>query len=181
MEKYLIASSGNTLDSKVSGRFGHATHFLIVDPLTSQFEVHPGIQSVESGRNISQWMDHTIKKVIVGNIGPSTFDELASYGCTIYLCRNMTVDQAVRKVKNGEMDPLQHPTLKESIHSVRRTPGDTPGDQGLGRGMEKEQGRRMGGEGKGLGRGMGKGQGKGMSGGGKGFGRGMGRRMGGRK
>jgi predicted Fe-Mo cluster-binding NifX family protein len=159
MEKYLVASSGDTLDSKVSGRFGHASHFLIIDPLTSQFEVLPGIQADESGQNINHLMKPEIKKVIVGNIGPSTFKELVSFGCTVYLCRNMTVGQAVEKVKNGTIDPLKQPTLKDSIHSARRTLDNTPGDQGTGRGMGKGHGKRMGGKGRGLGRGMGRGMG----------------------
>jgi len=44
MGKYLVASSGNTLDSKVSGRFGHSNYFLVVDPQTMEFEAFPGIQ-----------------------------------------------------------------------------------------------------------------------------------------
>lgn len=34
MANYLIASSGDNLDSKISGRFGHAKYYLIVHPQT---------------------------------------------------------------------------------------------------------------------------------------------------
>ena len=47
MEKYLVASSGDTLDSKVSGRFGHSSYFLIIDPQTMEFKVFPGIGNDE--------------------------------------------------------------------------------------------------------------------------------------
>ncbi|MBN2761966.1 MAG: hypothetical protein JXR41_02660, partial [Bacteroidales bacterium] len=88
MEKYLVASSGDTVDAKVSGRFGHAVFFLVVDPLTMEYKAFPGIQADESGLNIKQFITRDIKKVIVGNIGPSSFDEMVSSGFILYQCRN---------------------------------------------------------------------------------------------
>jgi len=141
MKNYLVASSGKTLDSKVSGRFGHANYFMLIDPKTREYEVLHGIQADESGLNTTRFIPHPIKKVIVGNIGPSSFNELISSGYTLYLCRNMSVEQAVNEVENGHVEPLEHPTLKDSIHSARRKTGDAFKGHGTGRGM----GRRMGG------------------------------------
>ena len=91
MENYLVASSGDTLDSKVSGRFGHSEYFLVVDPQTMKFETFPGISNDEYMPSIGKFVNLGIKKVIVGNIGPSAYNEVISSGCTVYLCRNYNI------------------------------------------------------------------------------------------
>jgi predicted Fe-Mo cluster-binding NifX family protein len=171
MEKYLVASSGDTLDSKVSGRFGHSGYFLIIDPQTMEFEAFTGVGKDED-QNIVKFITPAVKKVIVGNIGPSSYNEIISLGCTVYLCRNISVNEAVRKVKNDEVPVLKEPTIKESIHSARKA-GDGYGGQGGGRGTGKGPGS---GTRDGSGWDMGRGQGKGMGGGmGRGMGGGRGR------
>ncbi|MBN2612460.1 MAG: NifB/NifX family molybdenum-iron cluster-binding protein [Bacteroidales bacterium] len=156
MEKFLIASSGDTLGSKVSGRFGHAKYFLVLDPQTMKFEVFSGIQADEPAQSIRKLIGNDIKKVIVGNIGPSSFSELLSLGCTVYLCRNLTVNEAVQQVINGNIQPLKESTLPDSIHSARKAENR---NMGIGRGLG--QGRGMGlGSGKGMGRGRGGGRGR---------------------
>ena len=84
-----------------------------------EFEVFEGINSQESGLNVNKFIDRNITKVLVGNIGPSTFNEITSSGCKIYLCRNMQVSDAVTKVNNNEIKTLDNPTLQNSIHSAR--------------------------------------------------------------
>jgi len=172
MEKYLVASSGDALDSKVSGRFGHSGYFLIIDPQTMEFEAFTGVGKDED-QNIGKFITPVVKKVIVGNIGPSSYSEIISFGCTVYLCRNMFVNEAVRKVKNDEVPVLKEPTIKESIHSARKA-GDGPGGQEEGRGTWKGfgSGTRDGSD-RGMGSGMGRKMGGGM-GGGMGGRRGMG-------
>jgi len=158
MEKYLVASSGDTLNSKVSGRFGHSGYFLIINPQTMEFEAFPGVGNDEY-QHIGRFINTGVKKVIVGNIGPSTYNEVISYGCAVYLCRNISVLEAIKKVENGDVPLLTEPTLKDSIHSVRKT-GDRYGGRGKGRG----KGRGLG-LGPRDGSGMGGGQGKEMGGG----------------
>lgn len=175
MEKFLVASSGNTLDSKVSGRFGHAAYFLTVDPETMDYQVFQGVAKDENPL-VRKYIQAGINKVIVGNIGPATFDELRAYGCKIYLCRNMQVVEAVNKVHHGEIQPMDTPTLNDSIHSARRTTEDNPGSS-FGRRIEDGFRRIFG---RGAGKGMGSGMGRGMGGGGgRGMGGGSGRGMGG--
>ncbi len=154
MEKYLVASSGDKLDSKVSGRFGHSGYFIVIDPQTMEYEAFRGV-STQEDQSIRKFINPGIKKVIVGNIGPSAYDEVLSYGCKIYLCRNMSVLEAIRKVKNGDVPLLKEPTLKDSIHSARKA-GSGYGGRGKGRGIGKGLG-----SGPRDGRGMGKGQGRG--------------------
>jgi predicted Fe-Mo cluster-binding NifX family protein len=163
MEKYLVASSGDTLDSKVSGRFGHSGYFLIIDPQTMEFKIFPGIGKDEYMQGIGKFINLGIKKVITGNIGPSAYSEVISSGCTVYLCRNMSVREAIKKVENGDVPVLKEPTLKESIHSARKAGGGY-GGRGEGRGS----GRGLGlgpRDGRGTGRGQGIGKGRGIGGG----------------
>jgi len=172
MEKYLVASSGDTLDSKVSGRFGHSGYFLIIDPQTMEFKVFKGIGKDEYMQGIGKFVNLGIKKVITGNIGPSAYNDVISSGCTVYICRNMTVREAVKKVENGDVPVLNEATLKESIHSARKAGGGY-GGRGEGRGT----GRGLGlgpRDGRGTGKGQGIGQGKGI-GSGRGIGGGRGR------
>jgi len=177
MEKYLVASSGETLDSKVSGRFGHSGYFLIIDPLTMEYEAFTGVGKDED-QNIGKFITPAIKKVIVGNIGPSSFSEVVSHGCNVYLCRNMHVNEAVRKVINNEVPILKEPTIKESIYSARKAGNDDDGGgrgEGRGTGKGPRSGQRDG-SGRGIGRGQGGAMGRGMGGGtGRGMGGGRGR------
>lgn len=132
MGKYLVASSGNTLDSKVSGKFGHSGYFLIVDPVTMEYEAFPGVSNYED-QTIRKYVDTDIKRVIVGNIGPAMYNELTARGCKVYMCRNMSVPEAIKKIKNGDIQALKEPTINESIHSARKT-GYNYGGRGKGKG-----------------------------------------------
>jgi predicted Fe-Mo cluster-binding NifX family protein len=170
MEKYLVASSGDTLDSKVSGRFGHSAYFLIIEPQTMEFNVFSGIGKDEYMQGIGKFVNLGIKKVITGNIGPSAYNEVISSGCRIYLCRNMSVREAIKKVENGDIPVLNEPTLKESIHSARKAGGGYGGrgeGRGIGRGLGlgSRDGRGMGsGQGGGIGSGKRTGGGRGKGG-----------------
>ena len=146
MVKYLVASSGDHLDSKISGRFGHAKYFIVIDPQSMNYEVFPGVQPKEKMPGIESFMKFGINKVIVGNMGPSAFNKATRYGLSVYLCRQMTIREAVKKVHNEEIPPLKEPTLKESIHSPRKDSGkenelDKGRGMGLGRGRGKSTGR----------------------------------------
>jgi predicted Fe-Mo cluster-binding NifX family protein len=155
MEKYLVASSGDQLDSKISGRFGHAKYFIVIDPQTMDYEAYPGVEPEQEKPDVRQFMKQGTSKVIVGNIGPSAFNEATRYGLKVYLCRKMTVREATSKVYNDEIPPLQEPTLKESLHSPHKADSNASG-RGTGRGMDL-------GKSTGKGRGKGRGGGKGRS------------------
>ena len=162
----MVASSGDTLDSKVSGRFGHSGYFLIVDPRTMEYEALPGVSNYED-QTIRKFINTTdIRKVIVGNIGPAMYNEVTARGCKVYMCRNMPVPEAIKKVKNGDIPVLKEPTLKEGIHSARKA-GDGYSRQGEGRGTGEVpvSGQRGG---RGMSGGMGKGTGGGRGRGGRG-------------
>jgi predicted Fe-Mo cluster-binding NifX family protein len=160
MGKYLVASSGDTLDSKVSGRFGHSGYFLIIDPLTMEYEAFPGVSNFED-HTIRKFADTDIKRIIVGNIGPAMYNEVTARGCKVYMCRNMPVPEAIKRVKNGDIPVLKEPTLKDSIHSARKTGYNY---SGWGKGSIRGRGTGSGSKisrGMGTSRDIGKGQGRG--------------------
>ena len=124
----------------MSGRFGHSGYFLIVDPVTMEYEAFPGVSNYED-QTIRKYVDTDIKRVIVGNIGPAMYNEVTARGCKVYMCRNMSVPEAIKKIKNGDIQALKEPTIKESIHSARKT-GYNYG--GRGKGSIGGMGRRLG-------------------------------------
>jgi|GEM_PF-633967 len=133
MAKYLVAASGDGPDSKISGRFGHAPYFIAIDPQTMDYHVYPGLSSEEENPGIQRFMHLGIDKVLVGNIGPSAFDDLKAHGLQAFLCRKMTIREAVEQVSRGEIAPMEGPTLGSSLHSPRKAGGHTS-DEGHGHG-----------------------------------------------
>ncbi len=124
MAQYLVAASGDNPDAKISGRFGHAKYFLLVDPKTLDYESVPGVSPELEKPDMARFAQKGAEKVLVGNIGPSAFEELSSLGLQPYLCRGMTVREAVSRVEAGEIVPMEGPTLKQSLHSPRKADGD---------------------------------------------------------
>jgi len=120
MEKYLIASSGDNLDSKISSRFGHAAYFIVIDPQSMKYEVYPGVSANEKSPSLARFINLGIKKILCGNIGPSTFYEAQANSMNVYLCRKMSVREAITQEANGEISPIDEPTLKQSIHSAQK-------------------------------------------------------------
>ena len=125
--KYLIAASGNDLNAKVARRFGHTEYFLLVDSETKEYKVFPGVGHDEPAHGIARFIDQDIQRVIVGNIGPGAFQDIRDKGWTIYLCRNMTVLEALESVESGKVSPLDKPTMKHSIHAAREVHGGEHG------------------------------------------------------
>lgn len=117
--KYLIATDGTDLEAKIAKRFGHSAYFMVVDPESEEFEVFAGVGHDEPAHGIGRFQDSGIERVILGNVGPEAFKDLQNAGWPAFLCRNMTVREALEKVKNGELEPLSEPTAKRSIHSAR--------------------------------------------------------------
>lgn len=116
---YLAAATGETLDSKVSGRCGHARFFLLVNPDRMEAESIRGTEK-DARHRIEEILSPAVSRIIVGNIGPALFQRLTTSGCIVFLCRNMSVRDAIEKVSGGQIPPLNAPTLKESIHSGRK-------------------------------------------------------------
>lgn len=114
--KILIGSDGNTLESKVSMRFGHSNFFLIYDSLTKDLTPIENNEKGHTHLKLEEIMQQAIDAVIVGNIGPHAFEIIKSLGARMFLARKMTVEEAIEKLLKDELEELLKPTAKKSIH-----------------------------------------------------------------
>ena len=143
--KYLIASSGADLDAKVAKRFGHAEYFIVYDSQSKSYETFPGVGHDEPAHGIGRFKDQEIEGVIIGNIGPEAFQDVTRSGWKVFLGRNMIVQDALEKVENGEILPLEGPTVKKSFHSGHQSHGEGHGHgEGEGHGTGYGHGHGQG-------------------------------------
>jgi len=186
---YLIAADGPDLEAKVSKRFGHAPVLLRVNPETGEFHPVHGTLEELPNHGVRRFEPSEVEAVITGNIGPHAFEDVRDMGWKVYVVRGVTVREAIRRVRSGEVQPAEKPSMKHSIHEGQHRdddppqtpehPGDPfPGGHGSGPGGGFGPGGGQGhGPGGGMGHGPGGGRGRGMGrGGGFGGGRGGGGR-----
>jgi predicted Fe-Mo cluster-binding NifX family protein len=114
--KYLVAATAADLGAQVHKRFGHADAFLVVDPETLEYTAFSGVGHEEPHHGIGRFDGKGIERVIIGNIGPEAFKDVRAVGWEVYLCRNMTVREAIERVQSGELSPIEGPTMKHSVH-----------------------------------------------------------------
>lgn len=137
--KYLVAAKAANLDAEIHKRFGHADVFLVVDSETLEFNATQGVGHDEPHHGIGRFDGKGIKRVIVGNIGPEAFKDVQAVGWEVYLCRAMTVREAIEKVHSGQVSPLEGPTLKRSISEGQSHHEEGWHRRGLGRGQEPRE------------------------------------------
>lgn len=113
--KYLVASTGRELESRVDKRFGHPAYHLIVDAGTMESEAFPGPSAEEPSSGLNRFDTCDISGAISGNFGPGAFQALNSRGIKAYVCRGMTVREAVERVTSGEIEPASESTMKVSV------------------------------------------------------------------
>jgi predicted Fe-Mo cluster-binding NifX family protein len=105
--KVLIASKGETLDSRFDSRFGRAAYFLVHDTETGETEAHrneaasaghgAGVRAGSLAANLE------CDAAIGGNIGPKAFSTLRQGGVKVYLSRAETAGEALRQYLDGEL------------------------------------------------------------------------------
>ena len=131
--KYLIAAAGADLEAKVDKRFGHPAYHLIVEAETMEFEVYPGLSENAPFKRAKRFADFGIVGVITGNMGPNAFQEFKGQGFPVYICRGMTVREAVEKAASGQIAPATESTMKVSVRGGGKGGGGGRGMGGGGR------------------------------------------------
>lgn len=111
----IIGSDGNNLDSPIAKRFGHANYFILFDTETKSYEAFENIDEGHKHENLQQFLDKGVEAFIVGNIGPHAFEVINTSKSKVFLARKMSVQQAIEKFLNGELQLLTEPTAKKSI------------------------------------------------------------------
>lgn len=142
--KYLVAAENDSLDARISRRFGHAPFYLLIDSDSYEFETIKGNAEHNHSKAFMPLLSREIHGVISGNIGPGVFDKLKTANQLVYPCIGLSVLEAVEKVKNGELQPLTSPTMKRSIQSNKRNHSHSDEccceERGVGRNHKKESG-----------------------------------------
>jgi predicted Fe-Mo cluster-binding NifX family protein len=110
--KIAITTSGCTLDASVDNRFGRAPKFVIYDAELDTYHVKNNLQNLNAvqGAGIQTALNLCKEKVdcvVTGNCGPKAFETLSAAGIAVYTCGSITVQQAIDKVKRGELSAMQ--------------------------------------------------------------------------
>lgn len=113
--KILLATEGNTIESKIAKRFGEAPYYLIYNSETKEIEarVNPGHDDNHSG--LIDLVDEGILHFIIGNTGPNAFNVLNEMNAEVYLARNFIAKDALDKFNNDKLERLTKATLKRPI------------------------------------------------------------------
>ncbi len=112
----VIGSDGNTLESKVAKRFGHANYFIQYDTNTKNYEAFENSTEGHNHENLRVFLDRGVEVFIVGNIGPHAFEMINTPKSKVYLARKMSVSEAIEKLQKNNLEHLTEPTVKHSIN-----------------------------------------------------------------
>lgn len=111
----LIGSDGNKLESPIAKRFGHAEYFILYNTETKSFEAFENINEGHNHENLQQFLDKGVEAFIVGNIGPHAFKVINTSKSKVFIARKLSIQDAINKFLNGELELLSEPTAKKSI------------------------------------------------------------------
>ena len=112
----LLGTDGENLTYKIAKRFGHAEYYLICNEKNKVIEIIHNPEHDEKHQVLIDAINNGVQVFIVGNVGPHAFSILNQDGTKIYLARNITGEEALKKLKNNELELLKEPTVKKSMH-----------------------------------------------------------------
>jgi len=111
----LIGSDGNSPESPVAKRFGHANYFITYNTDAKTFEALENIEEEHDHKNLEGFINQGVEVFIAGNVGPHAFEIMNTPKTKIYLARNMAVRDAIEKFTAGELRQLTEPTMNKSM------------------------------------------------------------------
>ena len=106
--KIAITATGMDMSSSVDPRFGRARYFIVVDTDTNEAAAHDNTQNLNAAQGAGIQAGETaarlgVAAVVTGNVGPKAFRTLNAAGVKVYLCSQVSVTEAVRMFKAGEL------------------------------------------------------------------------------
>ncbi len=125
----LIGSDGNSLDSPIAKRFGHASYFIMFNTETKTYEAFENIAEEHNHDNLQDFLGNGVEAFVVGNIGPHAFKIINTPKSKVCLARKMSVSESITKFLNGELEHLTKPTVKKSIDHHRESDRHQGGGQ----------------------------------------------------
>lgn len=110
MKTVAISANGKDIDAGVEPRFGRARFFILVDPVTEDWEPVDNLANISSlqdvgistAKNLTK--SRVVQTVVTGNCGSKAFDELKGAGVKVFLNANGTVRQALNRLRQGELE-----------------------------------------------------------------------------
>jgi len=113
--RILLATDGETLESKIAKRFGHANYYLIFNNESNEIEVRVNHGHDDDHSSLIDLANEGVTSFVVGNIGPNAFKVLNDKNTKVYLARKYKAKEALNKFLINELEELTNPTLKRSI------------------------------------------------------------------
>ena len=113
--KILLATDGETLESKIAKRFGHANYYLIFENESNELDVRINSGHNDDHSSLVDLANEGVTDFIVGNIVPNAFKVLNDKNTKVYLARKFIAKEALDKFLNNELGELTTPTIKRSI------------------------------------------------------------------
>ena len=140
--KVAVSAQGNDLNALVDPRLGRAQQFLLVDTESMEFEPldNPNIGAMGgAGIQTAQLLaSNGVQAVITGNCGPNAFTTLNAAGIQVYIGASGTVQQALERYKQGQLQLASQPNVGGHFGDPR---GAGKGG-GMGRGRGQGRGRQ---------------------------------------
>jgi predicted Fe-Mo cluster-binding NifX family protein len=118
--KVLISAEGTSLESRVSKRFGHAPHYVIVDSDTLDIRLLEGTDAMHKVDIIGKAAREGVDAIITGHIGPHAYTAIAAHELFAALAHDTTILRAVQALRRGDLKVLDAPTVQQSIEEHQR-------------------------------------------------------------
>jgi predicted Fe-Mo cluster-binding NifX family protein len=110
MKTVAISANGKDIDAGVEPLFGRARFFILVDPVTQDWEPVDNLANLSSLQNVgiltakNLTKSRVVQTVVTGSCGPKAFEELKGAGVKVFLNAQGTVRQALNKLSLGELE-----------------------------------------------------------------------------
>ncbi|MFZ5449900.1 MAG: NifB/NifX family molybdenum-iron cluster-binding protein [Thermodesulfobacteriota bacterium] len=117
MKTVAISANGKDLDAGVEPRFGRARFFILLDPVTQQWEPLDNLPILSSREDVgiltakNLTKNRVLQTVVTGNCGPKAFKELKKAGVKVFLNAQGTVRQILDKLRLGELEEALGPNV----------------------------------------------------------------------
>ncbi len=115
--KLAISSTGNTLESPFSPRFGRADFMILIDSETREWEALPNPGTSAGGGAgplaVQFVSEHGAAAVISGRFGPNAYGALEAAGIQTFLAKEGTVAQVFEQYLAGDLEQVNSATGPE--------------------------------------------------------------------
>ena len=146
--KIAISSSGTNLDEQVDPGFGCCRCFIVINPVTENFEFlenEPSMVGRGAGIQVAQRViDAGIDAVITGKLGPNVMNVLVAAGLKVYLGAAGSIREVLQQYQDGQMQEASVPSVGVSLEMGRCRGRETHRGMGQGQGVGRDGGFRAG-------------------------------------